>query len=81
MKHTQILELADIDKCFRRQSWPAEKKVRAANVGDLDYIGVTKIDGVYVEDCPKPMDCQIRIWNATPEDTEAEDWEIADCKK
>jgi hypothetical protein len=80
MNHTQVIALSEF-RCFRRDAWPEAKKVRAANIADMDFINVTAIDNVYVEDCPKKMDCQVRIWNPTKEDLEADDYEIVECKK
>lgn len=61
-------------------SWDnKEKKIRPAQPEDQEYIGEVNTDGVYVEDCHKDNDCKIRIYNFTPDDKNAEDWEVANC--
>lgn len=79
MTRTQIITATRDGSCFRRPGWEDKKKVRAANEGDKDFIGIDSIENIFVEDCVKPMDCAIRIWQPTEEDKRADDYEIVNC--
>jgi len=64
-------------KKVRRHGWPECKVIRYPEGSDFDLLmHLDSIDGVIVQDCPKPCDCSVTVWVGSPEDKDAEDWEI-----
>lgn len=77
MTYTSAKEEIKRGAKVRRPSWARGRHLRMGNEGDRDFIDQDNIEGMIVDDCPqRHCDCEICIYNPTPEDLVAEDFEV-----
>ena len=60
-----------------RSGWENKQKIRMGQLSDFDYINYDNLTSVIVSECAeRKCDCIICLYNPTPADQQAQDWEI-----
>ncbi len=74
--HTEAKKFIADGFSVRRSSWEPCRSIRNSKDGDYDHIMNFDLSGVIVDDCKKECDCLIGVYQETPEDKEATDWQV-----